>query len=164
MQQPKVELRVHSMLSVSCSHTIWMCIQHHSWCLLTWIIHLYYVVLYCLLLHHPSAKFIGRLHPLLEHHQLRKTPHSKQQKVKALEACVEEKASIDKLQSCQCQAHLVLADTSALRVHNVKLLDIDATSALQDAQVAWHKMTYTGLLCSLVCCMLDYMRCKYSVV
>ena len=31
---------------------------------------------------------------------------------------------------------LVLADTSALRLHNVKLLDIDVTSALQDAQVA----------------------------
>ena len=118
MQQPKVELRVHSMLSVSCSHTIWMCIWHHSWCLLTWIIHLNYVALY----------FISLLQSLLkdciEHHQLHKTPHSKQQKVKALEACVEEKASIDKLQSCQCRAHLVLADTSALRVHNVKLLDI----------------------------------------
>lgn len=105
MQQPKVELRVHSMLSVSCSHTIWMCIRHHSWRLLTWIIHLNYVALYCLLLNLPSAKIIGRLHPSLEHRQLRKTPHSKQQKVKALEACVEEKASIDKLQSCQCQAH-----------------------------------------------------------
>ena len=30
MQQPKVELRVHPMLSVSCSHTSWICGGHHT--------------------------------------------------------------------------------------------------------------------------------------
>lgn len=109
------------MLSVSCTHQS-RCVSGTIvgvYLLELFILIMLYCIVYCFI-----SLLQSLLHPLLEHHQLRKTTHSKQQKVKALEACVEEKASIDKLQFCQCQAHLVLADTSGLRVHNVKLLDI----------------------------------------